>query len=175
MPSQRARVVHAALAVIERRGRYLICQRHDGDVLGGCWEFPGGKREPGESWERCLRRELREEVGIVVRAVTPFDRLRSRHGGRAIIFKVFRCVIARGTPRPLDAQALKWVLPQQLKRYRFPPANRRLIARLSVVSSFPPGHHRDTEFPPCVAGAAGRHRSTESGSMRTLCVPPARR
>ena len=129
MPSPRH--VHAALALIERRGRYLICQRRPGDFLGGCWEFPGGKREPGESWLACLRRELREELGVVVSAVKPFGSLRYRYSNRSILFKVYRCAIVRGRPRPLEASALRWVPARRLSRYRFPPANQPLIARLS--------------------------------------------
>ena len=121
----------AAIAVIERRGRYLICRRRRGEFLGGYWEFPGGKREPGEPWEACLRREMNEELGVTVKAVRPFGSLRYRYPGRPMFFfKVYRCAIARGTPRPLAAAALRWVRPSQLGRYRFPPANRGLIARL---------------------------------------------
>ncbi len=123
--------VRVALAVIERRGRYLICQRSPDKFLGGYWEFPGGKRESGESWEACLRRELREELGVAVRAVRAFGSLRYRHRRGMIRFKVYRCAIARGRPRPLDAAALRWVSPARLADYRFPPANRSLIARLT--------------------------------------------
>ena len=122
--------VHAALALIERGGRYLICRRHPHDLLGGYWEFPGGKRQPGESWEACLRREVREELGITIRSVQPFLTLRHRYRSRAVVFKVFRCAIAHGTPRPLAAQALRWVPARGLRRYRFPPANRLLLQRL---------------------------------------------
>ena len=122
----------AAIAVIERRGRYLICQRRPGGFLGGCWEFPGGKREPGESWEACLRRELREELGVAITAIRPLCRLRHRYPGRPMcVFQVFRCRIARGRPRPLAAQRLRWVSRRALSRYTFPPANRPLITRLA--------------------------------------------
>ena len=122
----------AALAVIERRGRVLICRRRRGGFLGGYWEFPGGKRDPGESWEACLRRELREELGVSVAGVRPLCRLRHRYPGRPVfVFQVFRCRIARGRPRPLSASALRWVAPERLARYRFPPANRGLLARLN--------------------------------------------
>ena len=125
--------VHAAIAVIKRRGRYLICQRRSRDYLGGYWEFPGGKRETGESWEACLRRELREELGVIVSRVTPYGNTRYRYEDRTVIFRIFRCVIASGRPRPLDAQTLRWVSPGGLRRYRFPPANTRLVAQLSAV------------------------------------------
>ena len=129
----RLKRLHAAIAVIERRGRYLICQRHAHDSFGGCWEFPGGKRESGESWEACLRRELREELGVAVRTIRPFDRMRHRFPDGIVSFKVFRCQLARGSrPRALDAQTLRWVPPGALRRFRFPPANRSLIVRLTL-------------------------------------------
>ena len=122
--------IQAALALIERRGRFLICRRKPGDFLGGYWEFPGGKRKPGESWETCLRRELREELGVSIRRIRPDGVLRYRYRDRAILFRVFRCAIAQGRPHPLAAQALRWVPASQLARYRFPPANRPLLTRL---------------------------------------------
>jgi len=127
---RRPRRVHAALAVIERRGSYLICRRKPGGHLGGYWEFPGGKREPGESWEACLRRELREELGVGLRSIRPYGTMRYRYADRTVFFRAFRCAIASGKPRPLDAQALRWVRPNRLRRYRFPPANQPLLERL---------------------------------------------
>ena len=125
------RFVQAAIAVIERRGRVLICQRHLHDTFGGLWEFPGGKRKTSESWEECLRRELREELGIVVQAIQAYGSMSYRSAERSVAFRVFRCAIARGRPKLLDARQLRWVSRSQLRRYRFPPANRRLIGRLS--------------------------------------------
>ena len=116
--------------MIERRGRILICQRHDHDSFGGCWEFPGGKCELGESWEACLRRELHEELGVAIRAVTPYGWMRHEFTDGIVAFRVFRCGLARGRPRPLDAQAIRWIQVTELTRYKFPPANRALIARL---------------------------------------------
>ena len=132
MVKSAAKPTRAAIAVIEQRGRYLICRRRRGEFLGGYWEFPGGKRDPGESWETCLRREIREELGVTVKTVRPFGSLRYRYPGRPMCyFEVYRCAIARGIPRPLAAAALRWVSPRQLARYRFPPANQPLIARLA--------------------------------------------
>ena len=122
--------IEAALALIKRRGRYLICKRRAGDVLGGYWEFPGGKRKPRESWRACLRREMWEELGVAVKTIAPFMTLRHADRRCARHFKVYRCVLERGTPRPLASQALRWVPARRLGRYRFPPANRPLIATL---------------------------------------------
>ena len=130
MPRKLLRNLHVAIALIERRGRYLICRRSPNGHLGGYWEFPGGKREPGESWERCLRRELHEELAVRIKAIRTHGRMRYRYADRAISFKVFRCSIASGRPRPLSAQAVRWVPSRRFSRYRFPPADRQLIRRL---------------------------------------------
>lgn len=130
MPDSRPGTIQAVLAVIERRGRYLICRRKRGGFLGGYWEFPGGKREPGEPWKACLRREVREELGVALGQLKWWGRLRHRYQRKTFEFNVFRCSIVRGTPRPLAARALRWVSAAQFGRYRFPPANRPLIARL---------------------------------------------
>jgi mutator protein MutT len=108
----------------------LVCQRLVTDDLGGYWEFPGGKRRQGESWEACLRRELREELGVDVGTLSEFDRFRYRDTQGDVSFRVFRCAIVRGRPRPLTARRLRWVAANRLSRYRFPPANQRLIDRL---------------------------------------------
>ena len=131
------RRVQAAIALIERDGAYLICRRLDEDVLGGYWEFPGGKRRVGESWPACLRRELREELGIAVRALRLCEEVRHRDPARSLLLKVYACRIARGNPKPIAAQALRWVSAARLDRYRFPPANRALLDRIVR------GHYRN--------------------------------
>ena len=124
------RTVHVALGLVERNGRYLICQRPLDKFLGGYWEFPGGKCEPTESWETCLRRELHEELGISLRGVRRIGRMRYGYGTLVIDFMILRTTLV-GSPKSLEGQRLRWVFPRQLRRYRFPPANRTLIARLS--------------------------------------------
>jgi len=124
--------LHVAFALVERQGKYLICQRSAGTHLGGYWEFPGGKREPGESWEACLRRELREELGVALRDVRPFTRLRYRYPGRFISFKVFRCRMI-GSPTALQIQRFQWIGASRLRRFRFPPVDRDLIDLLACA------------------------------------------
>lgn len=127
MPLLRLQV---AIAIIERRGRCLICRRRAWDSYGGLWEFPGGKRRAGEVWAACLRREVREELGVAVTRLREWGGWRFRDEAGTVSFRVFRCAIGRATPKPLAAQALRWVPWARLARYRFPPANRRLIAWL---------------------------------------------
>lgn len=125
-----ARVVHAAIAVIERSGRFLISRRRPTDHLGGYWEFPGGKRRPGESWETCIRREVREELGITIRPMARLAPLRFQYPDRTVQLEVFRCQLVDGDPQPLGCQAIRWASAGQLGRLRFPPADRPLIRRL---------------------------------------------
>lgn len=130
-PTREAPRIAVVLALIERRGRLLVCQRRPGPNLGGYWEFPGGKREAGETWEACVRREMREELGVTVRAIREWDRFSYRYPEQRVRFRVFRCALGAEAPRPLAAQRLRWVSAARLKRYRFPPANRVVIERLT--------------------------------------------
>lgn len=130
MSSTRLRSVRVAVAVIERRGRYLISQRHPGGHLGNYWEFPGGKRRVGETWRACLQRELQEELGVRVRPLTRMKPIRFRYPDRAVYLAVFACAMA-GRPAALDCQQFRWVRGPDLARYRFPPADARLIQILS--------------------------------------------
>ena len=126
-------LVRAAIAVIERGGRYLVSRRRAGDHLGGLWEFPGGKRRAGESWRACLLRELREELGIEAACAGRLAPIRFSYSDRRVRLEVFRCRIVRGRPRALRAQAIRWVTPARLARLRFPAANQPLIHRLARV------------------------------------------
>ena len=124
------RIVRAAIAVIERGGRFLISRRRPTDHLGGYWEFPGGKRRSGESWERCIRREVREELGITIRTTARLASLCFQYPDRTVQLEVFRCRLVEGSPQPLGCQAIRWASASSLARLRFPPADRLLIRRL---------------------------------------------
>ena len=131
MARRKGSLVQAAIAVIEHHGRYLVSRRKAHDNLGGLWEFPGGKRRAGESWEACLRRELAEELGVVVKVAERLMPLRFRYPDRTVSLEVFRCTVASGDPRPLDCQEVRWVTSAQLRRLRVPPANHPLVEFLT--------------------------------------------
>ena len=152
--------IQVAFALAKRRVKYLICQRALGTHLGGYWEFPGGKRKAGESWQACLRRELLEELGVKLRHLRPFTSLRYRYPTRFIAFKVFRCNIV-GSPKALQIKRFQWVLAPQLRRYRFPPADRELIERLCphVAGDAEPRPH---------AARSDRHRAPTLPRRRRL-------
>jgi 8-oxo-dGTP diphosphatase len=120
-------------------GRYLITQRRRGSHLEGLWEFPGGKREPHESVEGCLRRELAEEVNALFTVGEKIDTIRWEYPDRTVILHFYRCEVESGAIQPLEAQAMAWVDVERLSDYEFPPADRAIIERLR---SMPPPRRR---------------------------------
>ena len=123
-------VIEVVAAVIERDGRILITRRPEGSHLAGLWEFPGGKRRPGETPEEALRREIIEELGAAVSVGASIDTVEWEYPGRRMRLSFYRCSLT-GEPRALEGQELAWALPEELRRYDFPPADAVLIARLS--------------------------------------------
>jgi mutator protein MutT len=123
-------VIQVAAGLIIREGRYLIARRRAGTHLGGLWEFPGGKREEGESLTDCLRRELREELDVDVAAPVPFRVIRHEYPEKTVELHFFHCVISGGEARALDCEEFRWVMPEELTAYEFPPADRPLLAAL---------------------------------------------
>lgn len=99
MPTEK--YIQVAAAVLERDGRYLITQRGPHTHLAGYWEFPGGKREPGESLEACLSRELREELGIEITSPTPFVVIQHEYPDKAVELHFFLCSMSEGEIQPL--------------------------------------------------------------------------
>ena len=118
-------------AGVIRRGRHILIDRRPPEgLLGGLWEFPGGKRKAGETLEACLRREVREEVGIEVRIERPFMTVRHASTHFRITLHVFACRHVRGRTRALGCAEVRWVTLDALDDYAFPAANRRIIEAL---------------------------------------------
>jgi mutator protein MutT len=130
-PEPQAPVVEVAAALIcDEGGRYLITRRVAGSHLEGLWEFPGGKREAGETLEECLRRELGEELGADFMVGERVETITWHYPERTIVLHFFRCRLAGGAIEPRERQSHAWVEPGHLGDYAFPPADRELIARL---------------------------------------------
>jgi mutator protein MutT len=127
--------IEAAIAVVTRNGKVLICQRRDDDdALPGYWEFPGGKCEDGETLEQCLQRELREEVDIDARPLAALPPIEHDYPHVLIRLHPFLCEHRSGEPQLIECQQAIWIDPHQLRDYRFPPANEDLIER--VIAHF---------------------------------------
>ena len=124
-------LVEVAAAVIRRRGRYLVTQRASGRHLGGLWEFPGGKRHPGESLEACLRRELREELGVDARVGERIDSVPWIYPERRVVLHFFWCTMTGQEAEAREGQPIRWVTPRGLGRLPMPPADAGLVARLA--------------------------------------------
>ncbi len=115
--------------VIERQGRVLIARRCNGH-LAGCWEFPGGKVEPGEGLAECLVRELREELGIEVEVLAPFPPVEHAYPGGTVRLYGFRCRWLGGQPRPRDHDRIAWVRPDELGAFTLAPADLPIAAQV---------------------------------------------
>jgi 8-oxo-dGTP diphosphatase len=123
-----------AAAVISRDGRYLVTRRLEGTHLEGLWEFPGGKIEPGESHEDCLRREIREELGTSLAVGAPLLSTRHDYGVKLVELHFFDCVL-EGEPKALLGQQVRWVSRAELRSLEFPAADAALIDYLAADRS----------------------------------------
>ena len=125
-----------AAALIDPTGRVLVQQRPPGKQMDGLWEFPGGKIEPGETPEAALVRELHEELGIAVaeRDLAPLTFASETLGDRHLLLLLYVCRVWRGDPVALDAVALSWALPADLRALAMPPADAPFIAALEAFS-----------------------------------------
>jgi 8-oxo-dGTP diphosphatase len=126
--------IDVSAGVIFRDGRLLITQRHADTHLGGLWELPGGKREPGESFEQSLARELQEELGVDVMVGRIVDDIRHEYPERTVRLKFFLCQLQCGEPKPIGCRALKWVRRSELKDHAFPAADALLLEKLRAAT-----------------------------------------
>jgi 8-oxo-dGTP diphosphatase len=126
-------VVACALVDVDRR--VLIAQRPLDKSLGGLWEFPGGKVEPGETPEAALIRELEEELGILTQTacLAPLSFVSHSYETFHLLMPLYVCRKWTGLPTAREHLALKWVRPQKLRDYPMPPADEPLIAPLCDV------------------------------------------
>jgi mutator protein MutT len=122
--------IEVAAGLVFRDGKLLLTRRPAGAHLGGLWEFPGGKREPGEFFEQCLHRELSEELGIEVQIGPVIDDIVHHYPERVVRLKFFHCRWLRHEPRPILCDALVWITPEQLADYHFPEADARILDKL---------------------------------------------
>ena len=122
--------IEVSAALIFRDGKLLITQRHASSHLGGLWEFPGGKREAGETAAQCLVREIREELGVEITVGELFAEVSHAYPEKIVRLKFFVCKMISGEPRPLDCAAVKWAAKSELAYFEFPAADADLLAQL---------------------------------------------
>ena len=130
MPSPK-RTIHVVAGVItDARGRVLLNRRTGQSDMAGLWEFPGGKREPGESSEQALVRELQEELGIEADIGEWIMEVPQVYPDKDLTLEVRHVRSWKGTPRGREGQAITWVAPDKLSRYSMPPADIPVVAAL---------------------------------------------
>lgn len=128
---QPLRSIHVVAGVIaDARGRILLARREGGRDMAGLWEFPGGKREPGESSEAALVRELHEELGIEAEVGEAIIEVPQLYPDKRLRLEVRRIAGWRGSPHGREGQALAWVAPDRLASYPMPPADRPVVGAL---------------------------------------------
>jgi mutator protein MutT len=125
---------HVTAGVIWKNGKVLIAKRPPGSHLEGLWEFPGGKQEMGESMRECLEREIREEVGLKVRAGESLLTVDHEYESRLISLHFFTCVPVSGEAKAIQCQQIEWVEPSDLQRFAFPPPDAMIIRSLSRLA-----------------------------------------
>jgi 8-oxo-dGTP diphosphatase len=123
-------VIDVAAGLVFRDGRLLLTQRAAGSHLGGLWEFPGGKREPAETFEDCLARELMEELGIAIAIGPLVESITHAYPEKTVRLNFYRCQWSRHEPQALGCADFRWVARADLGQFQFPPADMRLLERL---------------------------------------------
>lgn len=119
-----------AAAIIRKDGKILICRRSAGGSCANLWEFPGGKREKGETLRECLARECIEELGVTVEVGRLYEKAGYTYPEATVELSFFLAEITGGTLQKHVHNDCRWVTREELSEYEFCPADRALLARL---------------------------------------------
>lgn len=127
--------IEVAAGIIRRGQQILISQRGGNSHLAGYWEFPGGKRKSGESFEECLIREVREELNIEVAIERLFDEITYEYSEKIVTLRFFLCMVQKGDVKSLEGQPYVWAELAALSQYAFPPADQAILHKLQRTLS----------------------------------------
>lgn len=122
-----------AVGIVSKNGKVLIGKRRPEGMLGGLWEFPGGKKEKNETLRQAAAREIREETGVQARVGRRLMIVRHAYSHFKIVLHAYLCEYLSGTARPLGCEAVKWIYVKELSRYAFPLANQKIIEKLKKM------------------------------------------
>lgn len=113
-----------------QQGEILIDRRRPTGELGGYWEFPGGKIEADETVEECIKREIWEELGIVIEVGKHLITIAHAYSHLHVTLIVHHCHYLDGTPQPIECDEIRWVTLAEIDKFTFPQANFQIIAAL---------------------------------------------
>lgn len=119
--------------IVDDKNRLLISLRPDNAMLGGLWEFPGGKKDATESIRQTVKRELKEELTVEVKVFDKFIQLKHAYSHFKITLHAFWCKIVSGHPVPKSSEKLKWVTLSEIDEFPFPKANKSIIKDLKKL------------------------------------------
>ena len=123
------------VAVIwDETGKILIDKRRLGDSFGGLWEFPGGKKEAGETIENCIKREVLEELGIEVAVEKHLITIEYNYSEIRVKLHVYHCRYLRGIPKAIECDEFRWIILDEIDGFTFPEANEQIITALKKIS-----------------------------------------
>lgn len=113
----------------------LIDRRRPEGAMGGMWEFPGGKLEPGETVEECIKRELMEELGVEVEVGDRLITIEHDYSHLRVTLTVHHCRYLGGVPQPIECEEIRWVTLDEIEQYSFPAANVQIVAAIKGIAS----------------------------------------
>jgi len=119
-----------AAVTLNRKGEVLIAQRRQNDMLGGLWEFPGGKQESGETIQECIARELKEELGINTAVGEFFLTVKHAYSHFTMTMHVYFATVISGRPRPIHCADYAWVKASELSKYAWSKADLQVVEKL---------------------------------------------
>lgn len=125
-------MIAVVAGLMVRDGKLLIARRPEGKHMAGKWEFPGGKIEKGESPERALERELEEELGVRTETGRIYHVIAHSYPDKDVLLLFYRSVLVEGEPHPVEEAEVRWIAPEELRRFDWAEADAPLVDRLEA-------------------------------------------
>ena len=125
------------VGVVWREGKVLIARRPSEGLLGGLWEFPGGKQEPGETIAECVRREVKEELGVDVNVGALMMVVDHAYSHFTVTLHFHECAYESGEPQAIGCSEWRWVEPSEVKQYAFPSGSAKAVDAVAQRSGQP--------------------------------------
>jgi A/G-specific adenine glycosylase len=125
--------IEVGAGIVWRRGRILLCKRKADAMLGGLWEFPGGKRNAGETIQNCIRRELKEECDLGVRVGEHLIDVTHTYTHLRVTLRCYHCQAGPGQVKKIGCDDARWVLPHKIPAFPLPAADVRILQALGAA------------------------------------------